>query len=78
MYMTVMMVAAIVIYLVMMVVIGFMCSKKNKNTDDVYLGGRKLGPLVTAMSAEASDMSAYLLYGRQSDLPSELISTGLS
>ncbi len=30
---------------------------------DLYLGGRKLGPLVTAMSAEASDMSSYLLMG---------------
>ena len=73
MYMTVMMVVAIVIYLVMMVVIGFVCSKKNKNTDDFYLGGRKLGPLVTAMSAEASDMSAYLLMG----IPGLALATGL-
>ena len=44
----------IIVYLVGMVVIGIICSKKNKSTDDFYLGGRKLGPLVTAMSAEAS------------------------
>ncbi|MDO4154211.1 MAG: sodium/proline symporter [Clostridia bacterium] len=54
---------AIVLYLATMVGIGAWYSKKNKNTDDFYLGGRKLGPLVTAMSAEASDMSSYLLMG---------------
>ena len=56
-------VVAIVIYLAAMVGIGAAYSKKNKSTDDFYLGGRKLGPLVTAMSAEASDMSSYLLMG---------------
>ena len=55
--------ATIVLYLAAMVVIGVICSKRNKSTDDFYLGGRKLGPLVTAMSAEASDMSSYLLMG---------------
>ena len=54
---------AIVLYLAIMVVIGVLYSKKNKSTDDFYLGGRKLGPLVAAMSAEASDMSSYLLMG---------------
>jgi len=54
---------AIVIYLCAMLYIGVSYSKKNSNTDDFYLGGRKLGPLVTAMSAEASDMSSYLLMG---------------
>lgn len=54
---------AIVIYLVAMIIMGAVYSKKNKSTDDFYLGGRKLGPLVTAMSAEASDMSSYLLMG---------------
>lgn len=56
-------VIAIAVYLLGMVIIGASYSKKNKNTDDFYLGGRKLGPLVTAMSAEASDMSSYLLMG---------------
>lgn len=37
--------------------------QKNESSTDFYLGGRKLGPLVTAMSAEASDMSSYLLMG---------------
>lgn len=53
----------IFVYLIAMVAIGVACSKRNKSTDDFYLGGRKLGPLVTAMSAEASDMSSYLLMG---------------
>ena len=57
--------AAIVIYLVAMVYVGFYFSKQGSgdSADDFYLGGRKLGPLVTAMSAEASDMSSWLLMG---------------
>ena len=54
---------AIIVYLIGMIYIGFRCSKKNNSTDDFYLGGRKLGPFVTAMSAEASDMSSWLLMG---------------
>ena len=46
---------AIVAYLALMIIIGISFSKKNNSTDDFYLGGRKLGPIVTAMSAEASD-----------------------
>ena len=53
----------IIAYLIMMVVIGAVFSKKNKNVGDFYLGGRKLGPIVSAMSAEASDMSSWLLMG---------------
>ena len=53
---------AIAVYLVGMLVIGFAYAK-NRNSEDFYLGGRKLGPVVTAMSTEASDMSAYLLMG---------------
>ncbi|MBR3537661.1 MAG: sodium/proline symporter [Eubacterium sp.] len=54
---------AIGVYLVGMLVIGFMASKNTNDVGDFYLGGRKLGPFVTAMSAEASDMSSYLLMG---------------
>ena len=54
---------AIGVYLVGMLVIGFMASKNTNDVGDFYLGGRKLGPYVTAMSAEASDMSSYLLMG---------------
>lgn len=55
--------AVILIYLAAMLGVGFFCSKKNNSVDDFYLGGRKLGPIVTAMSAEASDMSSWLLMG---------------
>lgn len=54
---------SIVVYLAVIVGIGISYSKRNKTTDDFYLGGRKLGPFVTAMSAEASDMSSWLLMG---------------
>ncbi len=64
----------IVLYLSMMVFIGVKVSRKNKNTDDFYLGGRKLGPFVTAMSAEASDMSSWLLMG----LPGVAMLSGLA
>lgn len=53
----------VIAYLLLMIVIGVVFSKRNKNVGDFYLGGRKLGPLVAAMSAEASDMSSYLLMG---------------
>ena len=56
-------IATIVVYLLAMLAIGFVFSKKNSNSEDFYLGGRKMGPLVTAMSAEASDMSSWLLMG---------------
>lgn len=54
---------SMIVYLIGMLLIGFAVSKKNETVSDFYLGGRKLGPLVTAMSAEASDMSSYLLMG---------------
>lgn len=50
-------------YLVIVLGIGIYCAKKSNTVDDFYLGGRKLGPFVTAMSAEASDMSSWLLMG---------------
>ncbi len=57
------MIITIAVYLVGMIWIGYIYSKRTKNTGDFYLGGRKLGPFVTAMSAEASDMSGWLLMG---------------
>lgn len=51
------------VYLFGMIIIGAVFSKKNETAGDFYLGGRKLGPFVTAMSAEASDMSSWLLMG---------------
>ena len=58
-------IATIVVYLVAMVLVGVYCSRKGggSSSHEFYLGGRKLGPIVTAMSAEASDMSSYLLMG---------------
>jgi len=53
----------IVVYLIGMLAIGFYFARKNESASDFYLGGRRLGPLVTAMSAEASDMSSWLLMG---------------
>lgn len=54
---------AILVYLVGMILIGYRHSKGTNTSSDFYLGGRKLGPVVAAMSTEASDMSAYLLMG---------------
>lgn len=56
-------IVTIAVYLSAMLAIGFLFSKKNSSSEDFYLGGRKMGPLVTAMSAEASDMSSWLLMG---------------
>ena len=64
----------IVVYLIGMLLIGVWCSKKNNDTGDFYLGGRKLGPFVTAMSSEASDMSSWLLMG----LPGLAYLTGIA
>ena len=52
----------IVVYLLVVVAVGFRYSRSS-NSSEFYLGGRKLGPFVTAMSAEASDMSSWLLMG---------------
>lgn len=49
--------------MVLMIVIGAIYAKRNKNSEDYLLGGRKLGPWVGALSAEASDMSSWLLMG---------------
>lgn len=50
-------------YLVIMVVIGAMYAKKTKNAEDFFLGGRNLNGWVAALSAQASDMSGWLLMG---------------
>lgn len=68
------MLLAILAYLVIVVGMGVFLAKKNHTTEDFYLGGRKLGPFVTAMSAEASDMSSWLLMG----LPGVAYLTGLA
>ncbi len=55
--------ATILCYLAAMLGVGIKFMRTNNTVDDFYLGGRKLGPFVTAMSAEASDMSSWLLMG---------------
>ena len=55
---------AMVLYMAAVIMIGvFYAKKANKSSEAFYLGGRSLGPWVTAMSAEASDMSGWLLMG---------------
>ena len=58
-------VATIAAYLFAMLMIGVIFNRQGAadTSDGFYIGGRSLGPLVTAMSAEASDMSSYLLMG---------------
>ncbi len=55
---------AMVVYMAAVIGIGIAFSKKaNQSSENYYLGGRSLGPWVAAMSAEASDMSGWLLMG---------------
>ena len=67
--------AVFVIYLVAMVGIGFYFFLKSKggNEKDYFLGGRKMGAWVSALSAGASDMSAWVLMG----LPASIYAAGL-
>lgn len=62
-----------VAYAALMLYIGFYFYRQNKNTEDYFLGGRSLGPVVSALSAGASDMSGWLLMG----LPGALYASGL-
>ena len=56
--------ATIILYLCFVIVTGIVIGKRSKKSaEGFYLGGRGMGPLVTAMSAEASDMSSWLLMG---------------
>jgi len=65
---------AFVLYFIAMVAIGVIFFVKSKGTTekDYFLGGRAMGPWVTAMSAQASDMSAWLLMG----LPGSILAFG--
>jgi sodium/proline symporter len=62
------------IYMVGMLCIGYFAYKKTSNLSDYMLGGRNLGPAVTALSAGASDMSGWLLMG----VPGAMYVNGLS
>ena len=65
-------VVAFALYLLVMVGVGAMYAKKNNSTEDYFLGGRKLGGWVAALSAQASDMSGWLLMG----LPGSIYALG--
>lgn len=61
---TIQILLAMIIYMTIIIVIGLVFSKRaNTNSEEYFLGGRSLGPWITAMSAEASDMSGWLLMG---------------
>ena len=68
-------VLAFVLYFVLMLGIGFyfFFASKSNGEKDYFLGGRSMGPWVTALSAQASDMSAWLLMG----LPGSILAFGL-
>ena len=65
---------AFVGYLALMLGIGFFFSKRQESLGDYYLGGRRMNKWVVALSAQASDMSGWLLMG----LPGAVYVGGLS
>jgi sodium/proline symporter len=65
---------SIAIYMIGMLLIGYVAYRRTANLTDYMLGGRNLGPAVTALSAGASDMSGWLLMG----LPGAMYVSGLS
>ncbi len=67
-------IGAFVVYLIIMLGIGFLFSKKSSTLGDYYLGDRKMNKWVVALSAQASDMSGWLLMG----LPGAVYASGLS
>ena len=61
---TIQILISMVVYMAVVIGIGALYAKRaNKDSESYFLGGRSLGPWVTAMSAEASDMSGWLLMG---------------
>ena len=67
-------VGSFVAYLVLMLVIGFVFSRRQESLGDYYLGGRRMNKWVVALSAQASDMSGWLLMG----LPGAIYVAGFS
>lgn len=63
---------AFVCYLLLMIVIGIISMTKTKSSEDYFLGGRGLNSWVAALSAQASDMSGWLLMG----LPGSIYAAG--
>lgn len=69
---TMIILSAFVVYLLLMIVIGVVYMKQTSNSEDYFLGGRGLNAWVAALSAQASDMSGWLLMG----LPGAIYSFG--
>lgn len=65
---------SIIVYMVAMLLIGYLAYRRTANLTDYMLGGRNLSPTVTALSAGASDMSGWLLMG----LPGAVYLSGIS
>ncbi len=65
---------AFIVYFLIVLGIGIACFKRSKNMNDYFLGGRGLGSWTTAISAQASDMSGWLLLG----LPGSIFLSGLT
>jgi len=64
---------AFIIYFLVVLAIGFLFFKKTNGISDYFLGGRQMNPYVAALSAQASDMSSWLLMG----LPGAVMLLGL-
>ncbi len=64
---------AFIIYFALVLGVGFYFYKRSSNMEDYILGGRSMNPYVTALSAQASDMSSWLLMG----LPGAVLLMGL-
>ena len=65
--------AAFIVYFIFVLGIGYYFYNKSHNMEDYILGGRSMNPYVTAMSAQASDMSSWLLMG----LPGAVLLLGI-
>ena len=65
---------AFVVYALVILGIGIISYKKSKSMNDYFIGGRQLGSWTTAISAQASDMSGWLLMG----LPGAIFARGLT
>ncbi|MBP2033271.1 SSS family solute:Na+ symporter [Clostridium algifaecis] len=66
--------SAIILYLIILLLIGYYSYRRTHDMSDYMLGSRSLSPMVTALSAGASDMSGWMLMG----LPGAVYTTGIS
>ncbi|MEE9393337.1 MAG: sodium/proline symporter [Planctomycetota bacterium] len=56
-------ITTLIVYKIVLIAIGFIAERRNKDASDFFLGGRGLGPVVAAISASASSSSAWTLLG---------------